>query len=184
MSFRAHQKGLELICDMRGDVPARLLGDPVRLRQVLVNLFGNAIKFTDRGEVVVSVEKEAEDGDQVGMHFTVTDTGAGVPEEKRLHIFEPFAQADESTQRKFGGTGLGLTISSRLVEKMGGRIWVETGPGGKGSKFHFTARLGLHREQIEEPPPSPTETLRNLPVLIVDDNDTNRHLLVKMSRKW
>jgi signal transduction histidine kinase/CheY-like chemotaxis protein len=184
LSLRTHQKDLELIRDIRGEIPRGLLGDPGRLRQVLVNLIGNAIKFTDQGEVVVTVEKEAEAADGVVLRFTVTDTGVGVPEEKRQHIFAPFAQADESTQRKFGGTGLGLAISSRLVEMMGGRIWMEAGPGGKGSSFHFTARFGVHHEDLERPVLSPTETLRELPLLIVDDNGTNRHLLVKMSRKW
>src|ERR1017187_7697872 len=184
MSLRTHQKALELNHDIPADVPLGLLGDPGRLRQVLVNLIGNAIKFTDRGEVVVTVEKETEAAGHVVLHFTVTDTGIGVPEEKRLHIFAPFTQADESTQRKFGGTGLGLAISSRLVEMMGGRIWVEAGPGGKGSSFHFTARFGLHRGHFEQTALSPTEALRDLPLLIVDDNNTNRHLLVKMARKW
>jgi signal transduction histidine kinase/DNA-binding response OmpR family regulator len=188
LSFRAHQKNLEVIRDIRGDVPRGLLGDPGRLRQVLVNLIGNAIKFTDRGEVVVTAQKESEpesgSAGQVVLHFIVTDTGIGVPEEKRAYIFAPFTQADESAQRKSSGTGLGLAISSSLVQMMGGRIWVEAGPGGKGSSFHFTARFGLHGEHIAQPALTPIESLRGLPVLIVDDNATNRHLLVKTLDKW
>ena len=184
MSYRAHQKNLEIIHDIRSDVPLGLVGDPGRLRQVLVNLIGNAIKFTDEGEVVVTVEKQEEGASQTALHFTVTDTGVGIPEEKRRMIFEPFTQADESTQRRFGGTGLGLTISARLVEMMGGRIWADAGPAGRGSSFHFTASFGLHREHLAKPALSPIESLRGLPLLIVDDNATNRHMLLKTLRKW
>ena len=194
MSYRAHQKNLELVHDIRSDVPLQLMGDPGRLRQVLVNLIGNAIKFTDQGEVVVTVTRESGRPAAVGvqpsgteetmLHFVVNDTGPGIPEEKRRLIFEPFTQADESTQRKFGGTGLGLTISARLIKLMGGKIWVETGSEGRGSAFHFTACFGLHAEQLLKPVPAPIRNLNGLPVLIVDDNATNRRLLVKILRKW
>jgi CheY-like chemotaxis protein len=160
------------------------LGDPGRLRQVLVNLIGNAIKFTEEGEVVVTVSRQSDRPDGVILHFVVNDTGLGIPEEKRSLIFEPFIQADDSTQRKFGGTGLGLTISARLIKMMGGEIWVEAGSGGRGSAFHFTACFGLHGEQLEKPVSSPVRSLSGLPLLVVDDNATNRHLLVKVLRKW
>jgi signal transduction histidine kinase/DNA-binding response OmpR family regulator len=192
LSYRAHQKNLELVHDIRSDVPLRLRGDPGRLRQVLVNLIGNAIKFTENGEVVVTVTREAgrpdgtsdETPDGTMLHFVVNDTGPGIPEEKRRMIFEPFTQADESTQRKFGGTGLGLTISSRLIKLMGGDVWVETGSEGLGSAFHFTACFGLHGENLSKPAPMPLRGLSGMPVLIVDDNATNRRLLVKILRKW
>jgi signal transduction histidine kinase/DNA-binding response OmpR family regulator len=184
LSYRAHQKGLELLHDIRSDVPLQLTGDPGRLRQVLVNLIGNAIKFTDDGEVVVTVTRETDWTDGVILHFVVNDTGPGVAEEKRRMIFEPFTQADDSTQRRFGGTGLGLSISSRLVKIMGGEIWVETGLESRGSAFHFTACFGLGEEKPAKPVPTPLKSLSGLPLLIVDDNASNRRLLVKMLRKW
>jgi signal transduction histidine kinase/CheY-like chemotaxis protein len=184
LSYRAHQKNLELVHDIRSDVPLQLMGDPGRLRQVLVNLIGNAIKFTDRGEVVVTVTRESGRPEGVVLHFVVNDTGPGIPEEKRRLIFEPFTQADESTQRKFGGTGLGLTISARLVKMMGGEIWVEGGADGRGSAFHFTASFGLHGEELRKPVPASMRNLSGLPLLIVDDNATNRRLLVKLLGKW
>jgi signal transduction histidine kinase/DNA-binding response OmpR family regulator len=184
LSYRAHQKNLELVHDIRSDVPLQLLGDPGRLRQVLVNLIGNAIKFTDRGEVVITVTREADQAAGVRLHFVVNDTGPGIPEEKRRLIFEPFTQADDSTQRKFGGTGLGLTISSRLIKMMGGEIWVENGADGQGSAFHFTACFGLHDQQLVKPAPATLRGLQGLRLLIVDDNATNRRLLVKVLRKW
>jgi signal transduction histidine kinase/CheY-like chemotaxis protein len=184
LSYRAHQKNLELVHDIRSDVPLRLMGDPGRLRQVLVNLIGNAIKFTDQGEVVVTVTREADRPEGAMLHFVVNDTGPGVPEEKRGMIFEPFAQLDESTQRRFGGTGLGLTISSRLVKAMGGDIWVESGAEGQGSAFHFTACFGL-QEVVKslEPLPAPGG-LNGLPLLIVDDNATSRRVLAGVLRQW
>jgi signal transduction histidine kinase/DNA-binding response OmpR family regulator len=184
MSFRAHQKGLELICDMRADVPEAVEGDAVRLRQVLVNLLGNAIKFTDRGEVEMTVEKlpPAEDGTM--LHFSVRDTGIGIPEEKRGMIFQPFTQADPSTTRCFGGTGLGLTVSARLADLMGGKLWVEGGPEGVGSVFHFTARLGVPDKPLCKPSLAHMDRLRDQHILIVDDNATNRHVLVKMVGRW
>ncbi len=184
LSFRAHQKGLEVLHDIRSDVPLQLTGDPGRLRQVLVNLIGNAIKFTDVGEVIVTVTRETSFQEGAALHFVVNDTGPGIPEDKRRMIFEPFVQADDSTQRKFGGTGLGLTISARLIKMMDGEIWVETGSDGRGSAFHFTASFGLCTEQPAKPAPTPLKNLSGLPLLVVDDNATNRRLMVKILRKW
>ena len=184
MSFRAHEKGLELVCDIKGDVPEQLIGDPGRLRQVLVNLVGNAMKFTEAGEVVISANCEAGDGDDVLMHFSVRDTGIGIPADKRDMIFSAFTQVDGSTTRRFGGTGLGLAICTRLVGMMQGRIWVEGGPNGIGSVFHFTARFGVQKDYKSKPLPLAKEQLRGLPVLIVDDNATNRHVLVEMVTRW
>ncbi len=179
VGLRAHQRGLELICDIRPDAPRFAVGDPGRLGQVLVNLIGNAIKFTEQGEVVVSVRPATEDPSL--LHFAVTDTGIGVPEEKRALIFEAFRQADDSITRRFGGTGLGLAISARLVEMMGGRIWVESGPGSVGSAFHFTARIGVADE--ESPVPA-GRVLAGASALIVDDNATVRSLLTEALRSW
>jgi CheY-like chemotaxis protein len=142
LALRAHQKGLELTCDIRPEVPEDIVADPSRLRQVLINLLGNAIKFTERGEVGLEVALESRRAEQAQLHFMVRDTGAGIAPEKQKMVFEAFSQADNSTARKFGGTGLGLTISSRLVEMMHGRIWLESEPG-KGSCFHFTAQVGI-----------------------------------------
>jgi len=183
LSLRAHEKGLELVCQIHPDVPDKLVGDPGRLRQVVVNLAGNAIKFTQKGEVVFRVRKESQSGDAVDLHFSVTDTGIGIPEEKQRTIFEAFAQADSSMTRKFGGTGLGLTISARLVEGMGGRIWVKSEPG-IGATFHFTVRLGLRKDVPREPAPIEAVNLRDMPVLVVDDNATNRRLLQEILTHW
>jgi len=142
LAYPAHVKGLELAYQVRAGVPDALVGDPLRLRQIIVNLIGNAIKFTAVGEVVVRVEVETVATDESILHFSVSDTGIGVPEGKRRAIFDPFSQADGSTTRKYGGTGLGLSICARLVEMMSGRIWVESAPG-QGSTFHFTARFDL-----------------------------------------
>ncbi len=144
----AATKGLELVCDIRPDVPHEVVGDPTRLRQVIVNLLGNAIKFTDRGEVVLHVEtRRARTSQGTSLHFAIQDTGIGISNDKQKLIFEAFAQADSSSRRKYGGTGLGLTISSRLVEMMGGRIWVESEPG-QGSTFHFTALFQLPQRAV------------------------------------
>jgi two-component system, sensor histidine kinase and response regulator len=183
LSLRAHGKGLELACHVLPDVPEAVRGDPTRLRQIVVNLVGNAIKFTSVGEVVLRVDSAEQMPDQVELHFTVADTGVGVPLEKQRTIFEPFTQADGSTTRKYGGTGLGLTISSRLVEKMGGRIWVESEPG-RGSTFHFTARFGFSVMTAETHATVGMEALRDLRVLVVDDNATNRRILEELLRKW
>ncbi|HVS89969.1 MAG TPA: ATP-binding protein [Candidatus Acidoferrum sp.] len=140
LSLRAHQKGLELAYDLQPDVPDALVGDPGRLRQIIVNLAGNAIKFTEKGEVVVHVQADSRTDDDIELHFTIVDTGIGIPAEKQSAIFEAFTQADGSMSRTYGGTGLGLTISSRLAGFMRGRIWVESEVG-MGSRFHFTARF-------------------------------------------
>jgi two-component system, sensor histidine kinase and response regulator len=187
LGLRAHQKGLELAHHIPAEVPEALVGDAVRLRQVLVNLVGNAIKFTERGEVVARVDLEPGAGPapEAGflLHFRVTDTGIGIPPAKQRAIFAPFEQADGSTTRQYGGTGLGLTISSRLVEMMGGRIWVESEPG-RGSTFHFTARLGAAEAPARTGPPLDPADLRGLPVLIVDDNATNRRILQEVLAHW
>ncbi len=183
LAVRAQQKDVELVCDIPPDVPEKLVGDPGRLRQIVVNLVGNAIKFTDRGEIVVRVETEFPGEDELALHFAVADTGVGVPEEKRGLIFEAFAQADTSTSRRYGGTGLGLAISSRLVDMMGGRIWLESEVG-KGSTFHFTARFAPQAAGPATPSPGETISWRDLPVLVVDDNRTNRRILAEMLRSW
>ncbi len=184
LAVRADQKGLELLCEVAPEVPEVARGDITRLRQVLLNLVGNAIKFTNEGEVALRVRQEAKDGCELILHFTVSDTGIGIPEDKRDLIFDPFAQADSSTTRKYGGTGLGLTISSRLVQMMGGQIWVESEEG-RGSHFHFTARLqAADRKEIKVGSPAPPEVLRGVRVLVVDDNQTNRRILEGMLRRW
>jgi len=183
LCLRAHQKGLEITCHILPDVPDGLIGDPGRLRQVVVNLAGNAIKFTSSGEVAVRVETQAESEDQVILHFTVQDTGMGIPPEKQRTIFEPFTQADGSMTRKYGGTGLGLTITSRLVEMMGGHVWVESEVG-RGSTFHFDARFGVQKRPSAKPDSLAVDALRDLPVLVVDDNATNRRVLEEMLLGW
>jgi signal transduction histidine kinase/DNA-binding response OmpR family regulator len=183
LALRAHNKGLELACHVLGDVPANLVGDPGRLRQIVVNLVVNAIKFTDRGEVVVRVTREAQEADHAVLHFTVRDTGIGIPADRLNRLFKAFSQVDQSTTRRFGGTGLGLAISMQLVDMMGGRIWAESEEG-KGSTFHFTARFGLPAEVKPETPPGEVVKLRGLRALIVDDNATNRRILREMLHRW
>jgi two-component system sensor histidine kinase/response regulator len=182
LSFRSQQKGLELIYDVQPDVPESLMGDPGRIRQILVNLIGNAIKFTQQGEIVVRVAHESEEAQKVCLHISVADTGIGIPLDRQQKIFEAFSQADGSTTRKFGGTGLGLTISTRLVEMMGGRIWVESEPG-KGSTFHFTTWLGV-QDKVTPPFSVEASQLCDLSALIVDDNLTNRVVLEGMLSRW
>ena len=179
LALRAHEKGLELACRIAPEVPYSVIGDPGRLRQVLVNLVGNAIKFTERGEVVISVEAEGPDG----LRFSVADTGIGIPIDKRAAIFNPFEQVDGSTTRKYGGTGLGLSISNRLVELMDGRIWVEENPGG-GRIFRFTARLDRDLEAPGSRNDTSPVVLDGLRVLIVDDNRTNRTILEEVLSQW
>ncbi|MFH2218487.1 MAG: response regulator [Pseudomonadota bacterium] len=209
MALRAHEKGLELTCHIKPDVPTALKGDPARLRQVIVNLVGNAIKFTHEGEVTVRVETEKREDESVDLHFMVIDTGIGISLDKKEKVFESFTQEDGSTTRKYGGTGLGLTISRQLVEMMGGHIRVES-PSffgsrisdcglkdqeakiqnlkskkeGPGSTFRFSARFGLspakgsairHLRQLD---------LTGFPVLIVDDNATNRLIFREMTTSW
>ena len=183
LALRAEEKGLELACHILAAVPDALIGDPARLRQIVVNLVGNAIKFTERGEVVVRAEIEHQSEDLVRLHFTVSDTGIGIPEDKRQIIFEAFSQADTSTTRRYGGTGLGLAISSQLVAMMGGRIWVES-EAGAGSAFHFTAQFGRAAEPLGTPRSTELIQLEDLPVLVVDDNATNRRILEEMLTSW
>ncbi|RLB03410.1 MAG: hypothetical protein DRG55_00355 [Deltaproteobacteria bacterium] len=181
LASRAHKKGLELLCHIEPGVPQRIVGDPVRLRQVLVNLIGNAIKFTEEGQVVVGVrELERRDGETV-LEFSVADTGIGIPKDKQQRIFESFTQADASTTRKYGGTGLGLAISKQLVEKMGGRIWVESEPG-VGSTFYFTIRAPVAEPEVQEEV-IPRE-VKGLRVLVVDDNALNRLILRETLTAW
>jgi CheY-like chemotaxis protein/HPt (histidine-containing phosphotransfer) domain-containing protein len=213
LALRAHKKGLELAYHVPPGVPDRLVGDPGRLRQIVVNLVGNAIKFTERGEVVVRVEvcpgngsgngnggagvshpvpvpapvpvpgsgPRSGGGGEVCLHFAVKDTGIGIPPDKQAAVFAPFVQADGSTTRRYGGTGLGLAISSRLAALMGGRVWLESEPG-VGSTFHFTACFGLAEGPVG--PAHRAEDLDGLPVLVVDDNATNRRILEEMLSNW
>src|SRR6202040_282481 len=184
LTVRADEKRLELLYEIAPDVPEVVNGDSRRLRQVLLNLLGNAIKFTSEGEVALRVQKDAEDGRGCILHFTVSDTGIGIPLEKQKVVFEPFTQADSSTTRKYGGTGLGLTISSRLVAMMGGKMWVESQPG-SGTHFHFTAELEVADAQaVKVGTIAPAEILRGVRVLVVDDNRTNRGILEGMLKRW
>ncbi|MCI0462759.1 MAG: PAS domain-containing protein [Gemmataceae bacterium] len=183
LALRAHKKGLELASWVLPEVPDHLVGDPGRLRQIIVNLVGNAIKFTEQGEVVVRVEPVSQTAEEATLHFAVRDTGIGIPRAKQQAIFAPFVQADGSTTRKYGGTGLGLAISARLVELMGGRIWVESEPG-QGSTFHFTVRFGLARGPAVPAPRRRPASLQGLPVLVVDDNATNRRILEEILTNW
>ncbi len=183
LALRAHQKGLELLFGVPHEVPDRVRGDPTRLRQIIVNLVGNAVKFTEQGEVALRVETESKTEDEVLLRFAVTDTGIGIAREKQQAIFEAFVQADGSTTRKHGGSGLGLAISSQLVAMMGGRIWVESEVG-RGSTFYFTARFGLPKGAPVRAVPNEAASLRDLPVLVVDDNATNRRILEEILLQW
>ncbi|HEY6945668.1 MAG TPA: response regulator [Candidatus Acidoferrum sp.] len=184
LALRADEKGLELLCELAPETPELVRGDSSRLGQVVTNLVGNAIKFTHEGEVGLKVEVADNEGEDRLLHFTVSDTGIGIPAEKQALIFDPFAQADTSTTRKYGGTGLGLSISTRLVDLMGGEIWLESEEG-KGSRFHFTIKLGLvDAKEIEVGKPAPPEILRDVKVLVVDDNRTNRRILEGMLKRW
>ena len=183
LALRAYEKGLELISHIKPDVPDALIGDSGRLRQILMNLGGNAVKFTSEGEIVVRVETESETDQEVALHCSVADTGIGIPHDKQDRIFESFTQADGSTTRQHSGTGLGLTISRQLVEMMRGRIWLESEPG-IGSTFHFTARFGLQREPAAKAFPLEPADMHGLPVLVVDDNVTNRRVLEEMLTNW
>jgi signal transduction histidine kinase/CheY-like chemotaxis protein len=184
LAIRAHQKGLELVCDVAPDVPDRLVGDAHRLSQVLINLIGNAIKFTEAGEVILSVTCPASDGtaDDITLQFSVSDTGVGIPAHVQSRVFDPFKQGDGSTTRKYGGTGLGLSISSRLVQTMGGRMWFESDEG-CGSRFHFTIRFGIGAPSTATAPATVAD-LEDSAVLVVDDNVTNRRLLGGMLEHW
>ena len=211
LALKAHEKGLELACHIRPDVPTALIGDPGRLRQIIVNIAGNSLKFTEEGEIVIRVEVESESDDSVKLHFMVSDTGIGIPQDKLDSIFKSFEQVDGSTTRKYGGTGLGLSITRQFVEMMGGEIRVESpnrnpkqfrleeesnnpgiinpgtpinNIGGPGSIFHFTLCFELSRSKdISIPRPKPQD-LSGMPVLIVDDNYTNRIVLQEMIKSW
>ena len=183
LALRAHEKGLELASDISPLVPDWMIGDAGRLRQILTNLVGNAIKFTQEGEVVVSVDQSGGGENDVRLRFGVRDTGIGIPESKIRSIFDPFTQADGSTTRQFGGTGLGLTISARLVAMMGGTIGVSSQPG-KGSEFFFDIVFEQYHGSLDRSFAWPPATLRNAPVLVVDDNATNRRVLAETLRLW
>ena len=181
-AYPADRKGIELICDVAPEVPDVAVGDPTRLRQIIVNLLSNALKFTEHGEILLRVEGDVSNEDYYLLHFSVRDTGIGIPRDKQQFIFEAFAQVDGSTTRRFGGTGLGLTISARLVAMMHGRIWVESELG-KGSAFHFTARFGRAKGGVPPRKSSPV-TLHGVLVLIVDDNATNRRVMDETLSFW
>lgn len=183
LAFQAEKKGLELLFVVSEDVPDALNGDPIRLRQIIVNLVANAIKFTETGEVVVTASLGDAVDAGVMIHFCISDTGIGIPPEKVDKIFLPFDQADTSTTRRFGGTGLGLSISTRLVQMMNGKIWVESEVG-KGSKFHFTIKLETAREAILQKNPAPLRSLHGVRILIVDDNSTNLTILDNQLSNW
>jgi two-component system, sensor histidine kinase and response regulator len=195
LALRAHRKGLELACQIQPEVPDALIGDSGRLRQVLLNLIGNAIKFTEQGEVVVRVEaglerslteldpSVPESQHSQRLHFSITDTGIGIPRDKQEKIFQAFEQGDNSTTRRYEGTGLGLSIASQLVALMGGQITVESEPG-RGSTFRFTAEFGLQPHPPSGPHERPLVDLHGLRVLVVDDNATNRQILEEWLRGW
>ena len=182
LSLRAADKQLELACRVDSRIPHRLIGDPGRLRQIIVNLVGNAIKFTERGEVVVNVKSEEIGDATIRLKVSVRDTGIGIPPDKQLRLFQAFSQADASTTRRYGGSGLGLAISQRLIEMMHGRVWVES-QAGQGSTFSFLAEFGIAEDQTR-PRPASLQHLRDLPVLVVDDNSTNRRILQEMLTNW
>lgn len=187
LAIRAHSKGLELACRVAENVPDGLVGDPGRLRQIIANLIGNAIKFTSDGEVVINVErdsaKEEEADGNIWLHFKVSDTGIGIPANKTDRLFKAFSQVDMSTTRKYGGTGLGLAISAQLVHMMRGEVWVESEEG-KGSTFHFTARFGVSKKMVPRRALEGLAKLRGMSVLVVDDNATNCRILQELLRSW
>jgi len=198
LGLRAHQKGLELTLHVLPDVPNALEGDLIRIRQVVINLVGNAIKFTERGHVGVEIRRSGSDtvhltrrrgsgvakkGEECDLHFTISDSGMGIPPDKQLQIFDAFTQADSTTSRRYGGSGLGLAICANLVRMMGGQIWVESVPG-KGSRFHFTARLRLLKNFPDEDIPPLPDRLVKQRVLIVDDDGTNRMVMTEMVGGW
>jgi signal transduction histidine kinase len=180
---RAGEKGLELLCDIAPDLPEMVLGDSGRLRQIILNLVSNAIKFTESGEVVLEAEMESQTREELSIRFSVSDTGIGVPLGMQQSIFSPFTQADTSTTRRYGGTGLGLTISARLVSMMGGRIWLESEVG-RGTRFSFTVRMQPYASATEPSMIAAPESLRDVRILVVDDNPTNRRILQGTLRVW
>ena len=188
MSLRAHEKGLELACQIDHSLPRTLVGDPMRLRQIVTNLTSNALKFTEQGEVVVRCRTASQDatlefGSDVELEFCVSDTGIGISSDDQEAIFAPFTQADASTTRQYSGTGLGLSICSELTELMGGRLWVDSEVG-KGSDFYFTVELKVGDEADDEQILRDATPLENMPVLVVDDNDTNRTILNELLSNW
>jgi signal transduction histidine kinase/DNA-binding response OmpR family regulator len=183
LAIRAQDKGLELACRIHPDVPDTLIGDPGRLAQVLINLVGNATKFTEHGEIVLEIHCESRSGRSAVLRFEVRDTGVGIPQNQLTRIFEAFMQGDTSTTRKYGGTGLGLAISARLVKLMGGHLWAESREGA-GSTFHFTGQFELATGPQEGGGDSQLDDLEQVRVLIVDDNATNRFILEEMTRNW
>ncbi len=182
LALRAHKKGIELACHVLPDVAEHLIGDPGRLRQVVVNLIGNAVKFTEEGEIVLRVEAESQTDDTALLHFAVSDTGIGIPANVQEKIFGAFDQADTSTSRRFGGTGLGLAISRQLVALMDGRVWLESQEG-VGTTFHFTASFGV-QDPNSIPVAAELDELEGLPVLVVDDNATNLQILAEVLSQW
>lgn len=182
LAIKAQQKGLEFIFDVDSEVPTNVVGDPSRLRQVLVNLIGNSIKFTERGEIEVDVRTEGQGTEGTILRFSVRDTGIGIPADRQGKIFGAFSQADASTTRKYGGTGLGLTIAGQLVGIMGGKLWVES-EAGKGSTFHFTIQVGPGVAELPTNLPDVSQ-LAGMPVLVVDNNATNRRILGESVIRW
>jgi PAS domain S-box-containing protein len=183
LALKAHEKGLEVVSQIGANVPNNLVGDPSRLVQVLVNLMGNAVKFTEHGEIVISVDVESRADDDVCLHFSVRDTGIGIPEDKHKDIFEVFAQAESSTTRQYGGTGLGLAISAQIVELMGGRIWLESKIG-EGSTFHFTSMFTVGQAPSVEETFQFDGDLSDIRALIIEDNPTNRAVLLRALKSW
>ena len=180
--MRARHAELEIASDIKSDVPHILIGDSGRLRQIVVNLIGNALKFTEKGEVVLSVDVLARQDEHVDLRFAVRDTGIGIPPEKQDTIFRAFEQVDSTLTRQVGGTGLGLAICRRLTELMNGRIWVESGAG-EGSVFYFTGRFSYARDDQQPQEVVPVE-LQGMHALVVDDNDTSRRILTDMLHSW
>ncbi|MCK4305195.1 MAG: response regulator [Candidatus Eisenbacteria sp.] len=183
LSVRAHEKGLEFVCHIQSEVPGVVIGDAGRLRQIIVNLVGNAIKFTQQGEVVLRVAVKPREAGRVLLGFSIADTGIGIPADKQRAIFESFTQADGSTTRRYGGTGLGLAISAQLVGMLGGEIWIESEPG-KGSTFHFTVNLGMAEEEAGIAAPLDSSRLRDIRILVADDNASSRDALAGMLANW
>ena len=180
---QADDRGLELLCDIAPEVPELLEGDPGRLRQIILNLVSNAMKFTHQGEVMLKVEVASQERDTSVIQFTVADTGIGIPAGKQSSIFSPFTQADSSTTRKYGGTGLGLSISAHLVSLMGGRIWLDSEVG-KGTRFHFTARLKVLSKRPDSQGSVPLQALHGMRILVVDDHRTNRRIIEGLLKHW
>ena len=183
LGIRADDAGLELLCEIQPNLPDHLIGDAIRLRQLVVNLIGNALKFTHEGEILLKIGSTSMTGDQITLQVSVADTGIGIPPEKQESIFKAFEQADSSTTRQYGGTGLGLAISGRLVHMMGGKLWLES-EAGKGTTFHLTLKLGLHADQTERVRIPKDFNITDLPVLVVDDNATNLRIVSAMLSNW